>query len=180
MSIECTGNTIRCHLDGKEAIPTLTDSSFTAGKIGFWTKSDSVTYFGDTKLVYTPRERMAQVVVRDMLHKYPRLVGIQVFAKGVDGSGLKVIASNREDEIGTMGESPERDVITRDVIYFGKEKKNALVTMPLHDRNGDTVAAVRVIMQSFKGQTEENAVARALPIVKEIEARLRPSKTILD
>jgi hypothetical protein len=53
---DCKGNRIRCLLNGKELIPPLTDNSFSAGKIGFWTKSDSIAYFVDTKLTYVPRE----------------------------------------------------------------------------------------------------------------------------
>jgi hypothetical protein len=49
LTVEGKGNQIRCLLNGKELIPTLTDNSFSAGKIGFWTKSDSVShrYEGD-------------------------------------------------------------------------------------------------------------------------------------
>jgi hypothetical protein len=43
--------------------------------------------------------------------------------------------------------------------------------MPLRDRNGDTVAAVRFVMKSFPGQTEENAVLRAMPILKSMQLR---------
>jgi hypothetical protein len=49
----------------------------------------------------------------------------------------------------------------------------------LHDRNGEIAAAVRVILQSFPGQTEKNAVARAQPIVKEMENRVRTAKDLL-
>jgi len=46
------------------------------------------------------------------------------------------------------------------------------VVMPLRDRNGDPVAAVRVIMKTFAGQTEQNAVARALPVIREMQRRV--------
>src|SRR5256885_1592199 len=51
LKVECKGPQIRCSLDDKELI-SLTDSHirFKSGKFGFWTKSDSVTYFTDTKL----------------------------------------------------------------------------------------------------------------------------------
>jgi len=45
--------------------------------------------------------------------------------------------------------------------------------MPLHDANGESVAAVTVTLKSFPGQTEKNAIARALPIIKQMEARVR-------
>jgi hypothetical protein len=43
----------------------------------------------------------------------------------------------------------------------------------VRDRNGDAVAAVRLRMDTFMGQTEQNALARARPIVKEIQARIQ-------
>jgi hypothetical protein len=45
--------------------------------------------------------------------------------------------------------------------------------MPLRDRNGDPIAATRLVMESFAGQTQQNALARARPIVKEMQARVQ-------
>src|SRR5205814_834696 len=56
VSVECKGNQIHCLLAGKEAIPMFTDNSFSTGKIGFWTKSDSVSYFTDARIDYVPRQ----------------------------------------------------------------------------------------------------------------------------
>jgi len=47
------------------------------------------------------------------------------------------------------------------------------VVQPLRDRNGEPIAAVRLIMTSFPGQTQQSALQRALPIVKSIQARVR-------
>lgn len=180
LMIDCKGNRIRCLLNGQELIPPLTDNSFSAGKIGFWTKSDSVAYFVDTKVTYTPRESLAQKLVRDFMQKYPRLVGLKIFGETDNKANTKIIASSIAAELGHPGDSAARNVIASDVVYFGKEKQTAIVTMPLHDRNGETVAAVRILMKSFKGQTEQNAVARALPIIREMEARVRSAKDLLE
>jgi len=173
LSIECKGNSIRCSLDGKEQIPALTDSSFTSGKIGFWTKSDSVSYFSDTSIVYTPREAPAQKIVRDVLKKYPRLVALRVYVPGKDRQSTRLIASGNEQELGQAGSQTEQEVIRRGETYYGKEKDSVSVIVPVRDRNGDAVAAARVVMKSFPGQTEQNAVVRAMPVVKEIQARVR-------
>ena len=178
LTVECRGNQIRCLLNSKELIPTLTDNSFSNGKIGFWTKSDSVSYFTDTKVTYTPREVFAQVLVRDMCKKYPRLLGLKIYAQTGTPSELRLVASKDEAEVGQPADEKERDVISRGVIYYGKEKESVSVTMPLRDRNGDTMAAARVIMKSFTGQTEENAIVRAMPIVKEMQARLTSAKEL--
>jgi hypothetical protein len=47
LKIVCVGNQITCFFDGKQEIQA-TDGTFKeAGKIGVWTKADSVTYFDD-------------------------------------------------------------------------------------------------------------------------------------
>lgn len=44
--------------------------------------------------------------------------------------------------------------------------------MPLHDRNGDRVAAVRLTMDKFPGMMDKTAYARALPVIRAMEAQL--------
>lgn len=172
LKIECKGNQIHCWLNGKEAIPPLTDNSFTSGKIGFWTKSDSVSYFADTKMIYTPREPLAQAIVRGTVAKYPRLLGLKVYTLDEKGEP-RLVASKNEKEVGTAGGKNEKDTITQGHIYYGKDKKSVSVVMPLRDHNGEPMAAVRLTMESFTGQTEQNALVRATPIVKEMQARVQ-------
>src|SRR5207247_698730 len=83
LGIECKGNQIHCQLDGKELI-TLEDKAnpFTSGKFAFWTKSDSVSYFSETKIVYTPRELPAQSLLRELVKKYPRLLDLKIYVPG--------------------------------------------------------------------------------------------------
>lgn len=172
LKIECKGNQIRCWLNGREAIPALGDNSFSSGKIAFWTKSDSVSYFAQTRIVYTPREPLAQTLVREMKAKYPRLRGLQIYTLDAQGEP-RVLASADEKERGEPGGLSEKGAITEGHIYYGKGRKNVTVVMPLRDRNGEPVAAVRLTMERFSGQTEQNALARALPIVKAMQARIR-------
>jgi hypothetical protein len=172
LTIECKGNAIRCLFNGKELI-TATDkiNPFTNGKIGFWTKSDSVSYFADARLVYKPHEAPAQGLVRDMLKKYPRLLGLQVYVLGDAPQTPRLVASKNTNEVNRVGGKVEQDVIQQGTPYYGDEKEFVSVVLPLRDRNGDSVAAVRVIMKTFAGQTEQNAFARALPVVREMQSR---------
>lgn len=177
MSIECQGNQIRCTLNGKELIPALTDNSFASGKIGFWTKSDSVSYFADTKISYIPRVPLAQKIIDAVMKDYPRLIGLKIFAHN-SANELKVIASNDHAQMDEPGKKVEEEVIAMGTPYYAKSKETVSVIMPLRDRNGETVAALRVILKPFPGQTENNALARALPIVKAIEARIVSAKDL--
>jgi hypothetical protein len=174
LKVECKGSEIHCSFDGKELI-SVTDkvNELTSGKIGFWTKSDSVSYFTDTKVVYTPFQPPAQALVREMLKRYPRLLALKVYVPGKDPQTTRTVASKNEDEIGQPGSKTEHEVITRGETYYGREHDAVSVIMPLRDRNGDAMAAVRVVMKSFPGQTEENAIVRATPVVKSIQEKIR-------
>lgn len=172
LMIRCEGNQIRCSLNGQE-IASFRENTFNSGKIGFWTKSDSISYFGETRLTYKTREPLAQSLVRDTMKKYPRLQSIKIFAAPLGGKEPKIIASTDPAEVGQLAQNEAADVIARGIIYHGQEKGKVLVTLPLRDNNGDSIAAVKVVMKAFPGQTEKNAITRALPIVKQLEARVR-------
>ena len=180
LSVECKANQIRCLLDGKELIPMLTDNTFAKGKIGFWTKSDSVAYFTDTKISYTRREQPGQTLVREMTKKYPRLLALKIYVPGPEAGATRVIASKSEKEIGQPGTKTEQAVIREGQVYYGKEKDSVSVIMPLRDRNGEAIAAARVVMQPFAGQTEQNAIARALPLVKEMQTRVQSLEDLVE
>jgi hypothetical protein len=172
LKIECRGNKIRAWLNGREAIPELTDTSFAAGKIGFWTKSDSLTRFADTRITYQPREPFAQVIVRDLVKDYPRLVGVKIYLRDEQGAP-RIVASKEPAELGQPGGPSEYGAITNGNIYYGREKSTVSVVQPLRDQNGEPIAAVRMVLKSFPGQTEQAVLQRALPMVKEIQARVR-------
>jgi hypothetical protein len=174
LTVECKGNAIRCLLDGKELI-TETDklNPFFTGKIGFWTKSDSVSYFADARLVYTPLQPPALPLLRATLKKYPRLLGLQLYVRGPEPKTTRLIASKDAAELGRAGGKVELDVLDQGTPYYGKEKDSVSVVLPLRDRNGDPIAAVRVVMTSSAGQTEQHAYSRGLPVVKDLESHVR-------
>ncbi len=180
LSVQCIGNSINCKLDGAQVIPTINDNSFTEGKIAFWTKSDSISHFTDASIRYTPREPLAKNLVREAMRRYPRVLGLKVYSKTAEMQELHVVAAADEKEIGKSATTVEKDVVAKDHVYYGKDKSVVTVTLPLRDRNGDAVAAVTVTLQSFFGQTEQNAIARALPIVKLMESRIRAASDLAD
>jgi len=180
MSVECKGSQVTCLLDGRPIIPRMLQDNFAKGKIGFWTKSDSVSYFGNTRIAYTPLEDPAQGIVRETVKKYSKLLGLKVFVLGPDSKTTRLVASLDPSELGHPGAKAELDVLTQGLVYYGKEKASVSVTLPLRDRNGDFIAAVKVIMRTFPGQTEQNAVARATPISRDMQGRIRSLKDLVD
>ena len=50
LRVEAAGNKITCYYDGNKKIEAADDTFKDAGKVGLWTKADSVTYFDDLKV----------------------------------------------------------------------------------------------------------------------------------
>lgn len=51
IKVQCLGNKIICYYDGQKKIEATDDTFKDAGKVGLWTKADSVTYFDDLQVV---------------------------------------------------------------------------------------------------------------------------------
>jgi hypothetical protein len=173
LAVECRANQIRCLLNGRELFPTLTDSSFLDGYVGFWTKSDARSQFADARVVFTPRETLAEILVREIMDRYRRLEGVKILAPMPPDNQLRVVASSDPAEIGRPGTQVDRDVIDRDAPFFGQDRRIAEVALPLHDRNGHPVATVRVLLRRSFGQTQAGAVSRARPIANHIQGRMQ-------
>lgn len=182
LSVECKGNQIRCLFNGQEVIPTLTDNSFGFGRVGFWTKSDSLSHFADARITYIPRETLAKILVREVFEKKGGITDVVIYMKDRSGPDLHVVASHNEQLLGKAGTDVERSVILNDVIYAGDDRLAgiAMATLPLHDRNGEVAAAVRVEMKSFAGQTEKNVILRAMPVIKRMEQRFKEAKDLIE
>lgn len=178
LAIECKGNQINCFLNGSQPIPTLTDNSFASGRIGFWTKSDSVSHFTEAQVAYTPREPFVRVLLREMKERFPRVQALRVYGKTPENPALRVMAATDETELGRAAGEAEQGIFDMDTPFFGRLKNGVVVTLPVHDRNGEVIAALRVEMKSFPGQTENNALSRALPIAREMEKRIVEARDI--
>jgi hypothetical protein len=96
-------------------------------------------------------------------------VDLKIYVPGKEADSTRVAASKEPNEIGQAGGAAELDVIRSGLIYYGKGKGTVTVTMPLHDRNGDVTGAVRIVMKSFPGETQETALVRATPVMKEVQ-----------
>ena len=176
MSVHCEGNRITFWLDDHLVMPALQDDSFDSGKIGFWTKSDSLTHFGDTTIAYTPVVPMAQLLVQNIMEQEPRgILELRIYTLDKTGTP-RIIASNAASDVGTAGTNSEKGAINNGSIYFGRGRGTVAVTMPLTDRNGDPVAAVRVELKSFLGETRDNALTRVRMIVNKMQSQVGSSQ----
>jgi hypothetical protein len=171
LTVQCQGNQIICTFDGHLAMPPLNDNTFAEGKTGFWTKSDAVSYFSNLTIDYTPRVPAAQILVQSMVQKYPRILGLRIYTPDDKGQP-RVIASKDEKEIGQPGTEAEKAALTKGAIFFGRGIGTVALTLPFRDRNGDPMAAVRVQLKSFPGETQDTALTRAMIILKDMRAQM--------
>jgi hypothetical protein len=165
LGVQCEGTQIRLYLDDQLVLPALGDSTFTEGKLGFWTKSDSITYFSDGDVVYTPRIPPAQQMVDTVMAQQPHLVGLRIYTLDPGSTNTThAIASNINFEIGQPGGDPELGAILNGSLFFGREHGINHVTMPLRDRNGNYIGAVRIRTKSFFAESQNTALTRALGV----------------
>jgi hypothetical protein len=172
MGITTEGSKIRVTLNDKPVLPELNDYTFASGKIGFWTKSDSISYFADTEIQYQPMVIAAQKMIDEIMKTFPRLIDLKLFAPRNQGEPSEVIAALNATSLGEKENDVVQDVIAKGNRYYAKNKKVVTITMPVKNRNGDPMAALRISLKSFIGQTQTNAYARAIPIVEHLQFRV--------
>jgi len=178
LTVQCEGVQINCRLDDALAMPLQVPNTFATGKIGFWTMSDAVSYFSDTTIDYKPRVPAAQALVNSVMKEQPRILTLRIYALDAQGQP-HIIASNNEKEIGQPGTDAEKIAIKDGTVSFGKSPGVVAVTLALRDRNGDPMAAVRVRLKSFLGETQQNAVMRATMILKQMQVQVTTSQDLM-
>jgi len=180
LSVVCEGARITAALDGQESIKLIDNASAAQpGKVGFFTKSDTVCYFTDARLSFTRPQAAAQALIKSLLTAYPRLADLAIYAVRPGTQMPVIIAAKNQQQIGQSGTAVEQSVITASKRYYAKLRNTALVTVPLRDRNGETIGAVRVEMNSFRGQTEGNALMRAKPILDRMQEQITSLEDLL-
>jgi hypothetical protein len=80
---------------------------------------------------------------------------------------------------GQPGTDAEKDAIANGKVYYGKSDGVDAITLPFRDRNGDPMAAVRVRLKSFFGESQENALTRATMLIKTMQAQITTSEDLL-
>jgi len=180
LGVKAEANRIQIMLDGKNIMPELTDSSHLAGRIGFFTKSDSVAYFSDLRLNYKPLETLAAALVRDILERQPRLLDVQVLGRSSDRDELHVMGAKYPDALGRAATVTEKKAFAEGRAYCLRGKSTNVVTQPLHDRNGDPIGVVRFGIKPFPGQLEDSLVTKTIPWVKTMNERIGASKDLTE
>jgi hypothetical protein len=112
------------------------------------------------------------------LKKEPRILGLQIYTLDTGGQP-HIIASKDEKEIGQPGEDAEKIAITGGKVSFGRDKDSVVVVLPLRDRNGDPMGAVRLRLNSFLGEIQAIGISRATAITKLMETEVTSSEDLM-
>ncbi len=180
LGVKVDANRIQVSLDGKNVMPELTDNSHLSGQIGFFTKSDSVSYFGDLSLTYKPLETLASSLVRETLEKQPRLLDVQVLGKTTERNELHVMGAKDPKVLGRAATESELKTFAESRPYCSRGIGTNVVTQPLFDRNGDTIGVARFSMKPFPGQLEDALVTKTIPWVQAMNKRIAASKDLTE
>jgi 3-keto-disaccharide hydrolase len=186
LRVDFQGNHFRVTLDGNKAIE-WDDATFTeAGKVGVWTKADSVTLFDDfTVEALNSANRssptgktLAQKLVDDLAKKYPDLVRIGLHLTPPGTSDNIIVASNIPAKIGQKSDPEDLKAMEAGKTVVLKEGDNFDVTLPLHDAAGRAIGAIGLTFPPRQGESEVEVLKRANTIAHEFEQQI-PSKESL-
>ena len=186
MKVEARGDDFRCYYDGELKITTRDATFKNSGKIGLWTKADSVIYFDDLSVqelagarpAPPPAKTPAQRLVDDIARKHPEVVRIGLHLTPPGGAENIIVASNLAAKIGQKSDPEDLAAMKTGQPVVLKEGENVDVTLPLHDAGGKVIGAIGLTLKPRAGETEAAAARRAQDIASELEKQI-PSKDSL-
>ena len=121
----------------------------------------------------------AQTLVGDIMKQFPRILGLRIYMLDDKGE-LRVFASKVQSEVGQPGTDAEKGALADGKVFYGHGNGTVTVTMPLNDRNGDSVAAVRVELKSYSlAETQDMVLTRVRVIVNDMQKRVLTKQDLI-
>ena len=180
IKVEARGDEFKCYYDGQLKF-SAKDSTFTdAGKIGLWTKADSVIYFDDLTVKdlsgsasASPTGKIyAQRLVDELAARHPELVRIGMHVTPPNKPDNIIIACNVSERIGQKSDAEDLNAMKTGQPVVLKEGENFDVTLPLHDAAGKMIGAIGLTFKPRPGEQDADAARRARAIAHEIEKQI--------
>ena len=178
--VEARGDEFKCYYDGQLRI-TAKDGTFTeAGRVGLWTKADSVIYFDEFSVKdlsgSTSASRQgtiyAQQLVEHLAMMHPDLVRIGMHVTPPGKFENIIIASNVAERIGKKSDPEDLKAMNTGQPVVLKEGDDFDVTLPLHDSAGQTIGAIGLTFKPRPGEQNADAARRARAIALEFEKQI--------
>jgi hypothetical protein len=180
IKVEARGDEFKCYYDGQLKFGAKDSTFKEAGKIGLWTKADSVIYFDDFTVKdlsgsasLTPAGKIyAQRLVDELAARYPELVRIGMHVTPPNKSDNIIIACNVSERIGQKSDPEDLKAMNSGQPVVLKEGENFDVTLPLHDAAGKVIGAIGLTFTPLSGEQDRDAASRARAMAHEIEKQI--------
>lgn len=179
IKVEARGDEFKCYYD-KQLKFSAKDGTFKdAGKVGLWTKADSVIYFDDltakelsASASASASSIYAQRLVGELAARHPELVRIGMHVTPPNKSDNIIIACNESERVGRKSDPEDLKAMKTEQPVVLKEGGNFDVTLPLHDAAGKAIGAIGLTFKPLAGEQAEGATRRAQAMTREIEKQI--------
>ncbi len=188
LRVKCVGNKFLCYYDGAKKIEATDDTFKDGGKVGLWTKADSVTYFDDLAIKElsdsasaSPVKKIyAQELVDELAVKYPNLLRIGMHVTPPNKPDNLIIACTVAERIGQKSDPEDLKAMNTGQPVVLKEGENFDVTLPLHDAAGKIIGAVGLTFKPRLDEHEPEATRRARAMAQEIEKHIPSTSQLFE
>ncbi len=188
IKVEAHGNEFKCFYDGQLKFTAKDDTFKDAGKIGLWTKADSVIHFDDLTVEdlksatsSTPQSNtVAQKLVDELAAKYPELVRIGLHLTPPNRVDNIIVACNIAARIGQKSDPEDLKAMHTGKVVVLKEEGNFDVTLPLHTASGKVIGAIGLTFKPLGNEQASSAAERAKRMAAEVEKQIPSEKKLFD
>jgi hypothetical protein len=180
IKVEASGHEFKCFYDGQLKFTAKDDTFKDAGKIGLWTKADSVIYFDDLTvedLGSAQSSRLqgkivAQKLVDDLVAKHPDLVRVGLHLTPPNRTDNMIVACNVAARIGRKSDPEDLKAMQTGKPVVLKEGGDFDVTLPLHTASGKVIGAIGLTFKPRDNEQESVAAERAKKMAAEVEKQI--------
>lgn len=180
IKVEARANEFKCFYDGQLKFMAKDDTFKDAGKIGLWTKADSVIHFddlsveefGSPKSSTSQRRTVAQKLIDDLAAKHPDLVRIGLHLTPPNRRDNIIVACNISTRIGQKSDPEDLKAMQTGQPVVLREEGNFDVTLPSHTASGEVIGAIGLTFKPHGGERESSAAERAKKMAAEVEKEI--------
>jgi len=177
IKVEARGDEFKCFYDGALKFTAKDDTFKEPGKIGLWTKADSVIHFDDLMVEdlgsatssMPQGEILAQKLVDDLTAKHPGLVRVAMHLTPLNRSDIIIVACNITARIGKKSDPEDLTAMRTGKAVVLERGGNFDVTLPMRTASGKVIGALGLTFKPQANEQEPAAVERAKKMASELE-----------
>jgi hypothetical protein len=183
LKFSAKGNALTWTLNGRNQFITYDPKKtpdFRKGQFAFWVRSDTKAEFAHLEIL-NPAEMLAKRhgnVLRRAVRKDARVLSLQLIARPAPKKAPQILGSLNPAEVGRPAHADCAKVMDQNKNFHGRKNDVAIVTLPLRDKNGVVIGAVRVSLRSPVGTEKRRDITRATALVKQFQGSFPDSKSL--